>query len=48
MVLQLYFNPHSREGSDISTSIPQLLSSDFNPHSREGSDVEMQELREAD
>ncbi len=34
-----YFNPHSREGSDIFKDNAVISGDDFNPHSREGSDV---------
>ena len=35
---KVYFNPHSREGSDIDTKGSVMSDDDFNPHSREGSD----------
>ena len=35
----LYFNPRSREGSDIEAGSERLKELDFNPRSREGSDV---------
>ena len=34
-----YFNPRSREGSDLTAMIHSCLSIHFNPRSREGSDV---------
>ncbi len=33
-----YFNPHSREGSDVLSEVTGTIKEDFNPHSREGSD----------
>ena len=37
-VVDLDFNPHSREGSDNELGDNLSEYSDFNPHSREGSD----------
>ena len=34
-----YFNPRSREGSDVIVRVPIIVSADFNPRSREGSDL---------
>ena len=34
-----YFNPHSREGSDLKANNIVYGPANFNPHSREGSDV---------
>ena len=34
----IYFNPHSREGSDLTTFKGVRMWQNFNPHSREGSD----------
>ena len=36
---QHYFNPRSREGSDLLTKPLGYMSNNFNPRSREGSDV---------
>ena len=34
-----YFNPHSREGSDVFGLSFVVFEINFNPHSREGSDI---------
>ncbi len=34
-----HFNPHSRTGSDNSSSVTSFSACDFNPHSRTGSDM---------
>ncbi len=36
-----YFNPRSREGSDVQQLLPVLRVCNFNPRSREGSDVNL-------
>ena len=38
MLKMIYFNPRSREGSDIAVIIVLTSFFDFNPRSREGSD----------
>ena len=41
LLIPLYFNPHSRTGSDISRrAVCDRPQGDFNPHSRTGSDRE--------
>ena len=37
--IPLYFNPHSRQGSDRYKSSGRFAPKDFNPHSRQGSDL---------
>ena len=37
---RIYFNPRSREGSDLARRIGDILSLNFNPRSREGSDAD--------
>ena len=39
LLLFQYFNPHSHEGSDVSSISAVVNVNDFNPHSHEGSDV---------
>ena len=44
-ILDVHFNPHSREGSDGSESGSPASNRDFNPHSREGSDQIEKEMQ---
>ena len=37
--MMAYFNPRSREGSDLITGETIIEPDDFNPRSREGSDI---------
>ena len=37
-ILSIYFNPHSRKGSDVWNRSDFQQLKDFNPHSRKGSD----------
>ena len=34
-----YFNPRSREGSDLVLAVVTIFAPNFNPRSREGSDI---------
>ena len=45
LLLLLYFNPRSREGSDSSTSVRSIRYCYFNPRSREGSDESRRRFR---
>ena len=37
--LSFHFNPHTREGCDLSSCVTSSRRSNFNPHTREGCDV---------
>ena len=45
-MIQINFNPHSREGSDDSAKDSEVENMNFNPHSREGSDLPVFKNRE--
>ena len=40
-----YFNPRSREGSDVKGGLVLIANIDFNPRSREGSDLPSEPLK---